>query len=202
MKSVQLTTLMSLLFLSSMAQIIVTKSGLHAKAYFGYMTEDRLTYPANLPDNKNFILYSEIDSINGIIDPSIKKYMLEVNSSIKFNENAVNYSNSLTQAPKAKQVKPLTYKNPSVNYKQTAKCLTDAGTAYLIGSGLTLAGSAVVIFMKGDDRFVYGGVLSLSGLVAYFIGHSNLIKAGKSMNEDRTLSLQPSSYGLGLALKF
>lgn len=202
MRSILLITLMSLLFLSSIAQSIVTKSGLHAKAYFGYMTEDRLMYPANLPDNKDFILYSEIDSINGIIDPSIKKYMLEVNSSIKFNENAVNSANSVTQAPKAKQVKPLTYKNPSVNYKETAKYLTDAGTDYLVGSGLALAGSAVVVFMKGEDRFVYGGLLSLSGLVAYFIGHTNIIKAGKSMNEDRTLSLHPSSTGIGLALKF
>lgn len=199
MKSVLLITLMSLLFLSSMAQSIVTKSGLHAKAYFGYMTEDRLMYPANLPDNNDFILYSEIDSINGIIDPSIKKYMLEVNSSIKFNENAVN---SLTQAPKVKQVKPLTYKNPSINYKKTAQYLTAAGTNYLFGSGLVLAGSAAVVFTKGEDRFLYGGILSLSGLVVYFIGHSNLIKAGKSMNEDLALSLHPSSSGLGLALKF
>jgi len=44
--------------------------------------------------------------------------------------------------------------------------------------------------------------VALAGFVSTIIGHTKLIKAGKALKVNRGLSLQPSTSGLGLALKF
>ena len=102
----------------------------------------------------------------------------------------------------------LTTEKPIPKYTLTSgECLSDAGTFYLFGTGLALAGSAFALSNINDEnadnsRLIAGGVMAVGGLVATIIGHTKLVKAGKILDEERKITLQPSSSGIGLALKF
>lgn len=85
--------------------------------------------------------------------------------------------------------------------------LSDAATYYLYGAGLSLAGAGVALSNINDEnadnsRLIAGGVLVVGGLVSTIVGHAKLVKAGKLLNEERKITLHPSSSGIGLALKF
>lgn len=88
----------------------------------------------------------------------------------------------------------------------TGNYLVQAGENYLWGVGLGIAGSVIIsVGSTNTDKkeLVYGGAaLALSGFVCTIIGHTKLIKAGKALNKNKSLSLHPSTSGLGLALKF
>lgn len=69
---------------SLFSQSIITKSGLKVKAYYGYTMTDRLKYPSELKNNRDYILYSEIDTITGDINTSLKEDILKFNNSVVF----------------------------------------------------------------------------------------------------------------------
>ncbi len=77
-------TIISILIITSspFAQSIVTKSGLNVKAHYSYITTDRFIYPSNLENNRDYILYSEIDTIKGYINSSLKNDILKINNSV------------------------------------------------------------------------------------------------------------------------
>jgi len=97
---------------------------------------------------------------------------------------------------------------PFKKYATTSgEYLSQAGTCYLFGVGLSLAGSAVAISdINNEDSdgtlLVVGGIIAVGGLVFTIVGHTKLLQAGKALGEERKITLHPSSSGLGLALKF
>ena len=85
--------------------------------------------------------------------------------------------------------------------------LQEAGTLQLFGVGLSLAGTAVILIdskSKESNKTLVGvGIMSaISGFVCSIYAPVMIIKAGKALNEERKISLHPSSEGIGLALKF
>lgn len=78
-----------------------------------------------------------------------------------------------------------------------------AGTNYLMGSGLIVSGAALMLIDPKSDELLYtayamGGL----GLIFTIMGHVDLIKAGKALDDEKKITLHPSSSGIGLALKF
>lgn len=102
----------------------------------------------------------------------------------------------------------LTTVQPTKKYTLTSgEYLTQAGTCYLFGTGLSLLGSAIAfsnISTENSDntRIIAGGAVAVGGLIFTVIAHIKLIKAGNTLIEERKISFHPSSSGIGLAMKF
>lgn len=89
--------------------------------------------------------------------------------------------------------------------KSAGDYLIQAGNNYLLGVGLGIGGGVATIVgsSNSEEALVYiGAGMALTGFVCTIIGHTELIKAGKALKENRSLSLHPSTSGLGLALRF
>lgn len=179
---------------SLFAQSIITKSGLHVKAYYGYTMSDRLKYPSILNNNRDYILYSEIDTITGDINPSLKEYILKLNNSVVF-------INDLSHS-KIKTVEPVyTISSDRFHNSNTAgDYFSSAGKNYLYGVGLGIGG-AVIIYIGGSNTDLEGLVfigagLALTGFVCTIVGHTKLIKAGKMMNKTKVFLSSPQSLEL------
>lgn len=102
-------------------------------------------------------------------------------------------------AAKSSDVKP--YQQYSRN--TSGEYLNLAGTNYLMGSGLMVSGAALMLIKSKSDEFLYTGyAMGGLGLLFTIMGHVDLIKAGKALDEEKKITLHPSSSGIGLALKF
>lgn len=98
-----------------------------------------------------------------------------------------------------KQQRPIEYRVTSGQY------LHQAGTLYLYGSGLAVAGAGIIAFgskNNSTETYIVGSAVALGGIICTIVGHSKILKAGIALDEERKISLHPASYGLGLALKF
>jgi len=101
-------------------------------------------------------------------------------------------------------------KSQKYTQKSSGDYLRQAGTCYLIGTGLAVSGSLGSIITlnninnKTDYKasLIVGSSLAVGGFILSIIGHAKLIKAGKALDAERKITLVPSSSGLGLALKF
>lgn len=137
MKYILLTGLIVLFCTSLFAQTITTKSGLKVKADYSYTMTDRLRYPTVLEKNKNYILYSEIDTITGYINPSLKEDILKKNKSIVF----IKDSSSQIISPNKKQFAKITLKDGRIIdcliEKVTDKSITYSNSTE--GSGNTIS---------------------------------------------------------------
>jgi len=262
MKYMIFTGLIVLYCTSIFAQTITTKSGLKVKTDYSYIMTDRLRYPTVLENNKNYILYSEIDTITGYIDPSLKKDILKKNNSVVFVIDQSSKTNRPIEKQQAKITlkdgriidctiekvsdKTITYSNPtegrgnviskefiseiitsngeplrktniddpiymtnsdkSSTFETAGDYISSAGGYYLSGVGLSIGGGVVgYIGASNEDLealMIVGAGMAITGFVCTIIGHTKLIKAGKKLNERRSLSLQPSKSGIGLALAF
>lgn len=92
-------------------------------------------------------------------------------------------------------------------YSTSGDYLVDAGSLQLFGAGLIVGGAALVLidrkFKESNETLVGVGIISVvSGFVCSIYAPIMIIKAGKALNEEREISLHPSSEGIGLALKF
>lgn len=93
------------------------------------------------------------------------------------------------------------------HYLPAGEYLQQAGNCYLGGVGLTIIGSGFSVYEStktypDNNKVISGGIIAAVGLVCTVVGHLKLIKAGVALDEERKISLQPSSSGIGLALKF
>ena len=200
MKQIIFTTFLIIFCVSLFAQTIITKSGLHIKAYYGYTMSDRLKYPSVLKNNRDYILYSEIDTITGDINPSLQDDIMKFNNSVVF-------INDLSQSI-IKPVEPVyTISSDRFHNSNTSgDYLISAGENYLYGVGLGIGGGVITYIGVSNtnlEELVFiGAGMVLTGFVCTIVGHTKLINAGKMMNKNKVLSLQPSKSGVGLALVF
>jgi len=107
MKYIIFTGLIVLFCTSLFAQSIITKSGLKVKADYSYTMTDRLRYPTVLENKRDYILYSEIDTITGYINPTLKEDIIKKNKSVVF----INDSSSQINSPNKKQFAKITLKD-------------------------------------------------------------------------------------------
>ncbi len=84
--------------------------------------------------------------------------------------------------------------------------LSRAGTNYLVGTGMMVAGTASSIVFaievpeKPKLQYISLGV-SIVGAIITVAGHIQLIEAGKKLNSD-AVTLSAASEGIGLAINF
>ena len=99
-----------------------------------------------------------------------------------------------------------TPKVPKNSYS-AGDALRDAGTLKLFGVGMALVGTGVVLSGRENgsykrNKVIGGAIFGGIGLLSSILGNVSLIKAGSLLNEQRKISLHPSSEGIGLALRF
>jgi hypothetical protein len=91
------------------------------------------------------------------------------------------------------------------NQFSAGEYLQRAGTRYLTGIGIALAGGVVAFAGSASDNpenlALAGGIMVLIGGITSITGHFQLIKAGKVMN-GAAITLSPSKEGIGFAINF
>lgn len=149
----------------------------------------------------NNLEIAKIKEIHGFLLITTKQAIQKRNNSILFySENGTldtTKINSLSYQP---------YNQKLSGYNLTAgDYLQKAGTRYLTGIGVAIAGGLVAVAgsaTNNSDAFALaGGVMVLVGGVISLTGHFQLIKAGKALNRE-AITLSPSKEGIGLAINF
>lgn len=199
---------------SLFAQSIITKSGLHVNSDECIITADRFIFSSKLSNNRDYILYSEIDTIKGYINPTHKNDILKINDSVVF----VNQADSPTKKSKNdltddvyfvpakaadKSYQPYDQSLSGTNLT-TGDYLKRAGTRYLTGLTLAFGGGIVMgvgMSEESEAAIIAGGLMSLTGVIISITGHFQLIKAGNRMNSD-AVTISSASNGIGLAINF
>jgi hypothetical protein len=87
--------------------------------------------------------------------------------------------------------------------------LMQTGNEYLLGTALSLGGGLVITGSSFFDNSTFrtlgiatGSASMLAGICLFIDGHSKLKKAGKILHDQKKLSLQPSSTGIGICMRF
>lgn len=215
MKKLLLTVISTLIITVSLfAQSIVTKSGLKVNAERCIITPDRFIFKSVINNNKNYILYSEIDTIKGYINPAHKNDILKINNSVIF----ISEMSSPTKRIKTDLTddvyfapQKLTNKSNQTNANSiqginftAGDYLKRAGNRYLTGLTLAFGGGIVTgigIGSESETAFIAGGLISLSGVIISITGHFQLIKAGNKMNSE-AVTISSASDGIGFAINF
>lgn len=119
-------------------------------------------------------------------------------SAQKFWTSETKNLNSGDSIAKLSDVKPY----QQYSKKTSGEYLNLAGTNYLMGSIMTVSGVTIMLIDKKKEMLYVGYAMGGLGLVFTIMGHVDLIKAGKALDEEKKITLHPSSSGIGLALRF
>ena len=126
------------------------------KSFFGRT----LAFYAFVPElNSDKIDIGEVIGLNGDIPEYRKSAILKKNPTIVFNDE--------------KRVIPKVYQRQTNPFSDPGKNLISAGTLYLTGTCLALAGTMTTVFSKDEDLVKVGGVITLGGLFVQLLDTLN-----------------------------
>ena len=158
----------------------------------GLLGDQRLIYTNIDTGRRLYVAPDRISQIDGVTSNYTKKAILKRNPSVLFNNEVI----SLPEVPNSNQ-HHLSY--------SAGDYLMKAGRNYNLAFFLGVAGATITFVgaSNGNDGGIttIGVLTSLSGIIPYLIGNSDLIKAGYQLNK-KGMALKPSENGVGLALEF
>jgi hypothetical protein len=146
---------------------------------------------------------ADVYQINGKIPEYRRRAIIKKNPAVMFNQNLqdekiqLNIDNKISQPPLI----------TGTNLKMPGDFLKSAGSLYLAGEILAVIGTGITFAAISDfenvnsEMLVAGSLATLAGGVCVIVGHVQLLKAGKALN-NASLSLGATSSGVGLTFKF
>ena len=170
---------------------IITVDGDTIYAQDAFVSKKQIVYTNLNNNNRETLDIQNIHRFNGKTFKSLKRKVITLNPTVKFDDKKVHNTT--------------VYNQNKFNSSFTAgDYLIKAGQSYQTGVVLTIAGAGGAVAAAASDSdeiAVAGGAVALVGFIYTIIGHSQLIKAGKKLN-NKGMALKPSSAGVGLALVF